>query len=181
MQKEPSYVQVKCGYHKTQIAECNDRQLFQLVDRLFKPSTALALPDHTCKKDLANELLAFFHGKVSKLRNTLDNMQSVTASIEIPELSNNSFASFQHVCTDDIRKIITKSANKSCALDPLPTDLLTKCLDVLLPNITRIINMSLSSVFVPETLKVAQVIPLIKKTMLERNKFYLRTTDPSLI
>ena len=98
-------------------------------------------------------------------------MQNVTASIEIPESSNSSFESFQHVCTDDVRKIVTKSANKSCALDPIPTDLLKKCLDVLLPNITRIINMSLSSGFVPETLKVAQVIPLIKKPKLERNEF----------
>ena len=172
--------QAKCDYHKTQIAGCNDRQLFQLVDRLSKPSTAPALPDHTCKKDLANDFLAFFHGKVSKLRNTLDNMQNVTASMEIPESSNSSFASFQHVCTDDVRKIVTKSANKSCALDPLPTDLLKKCLDVLLPNITRIINMSLSSEFVPETLKVAQVIPLIKKNQ-NWKEMNLRTTDPSLI
>ena len=162
--------QAKCDYHRSQIAGCDDRQLFKLVDRLSKPFNAPALPDHKCKKDLANDFSGFFHGKVRKLRDTLDNLKCTDLSVEIHESANSSFASFSHVSTDEVQKIIIKSANKSGALDPVPTDLLKKCLDPVLPHITRIINMSLNTGSVPETLKVAQVVPLIKTPKLDRNE-----------
>ena len=115
----------------------------------------------SAKKDLANDFSDFFHGKARQLHDTLDSLKWTDLSVEIHELANSSFASFSHVSTDEVQKIVTKSANKSCALDPVPTtDLLKKCLDPVLPHITRIIKMSLNTGSVPETLKVAQVIML---------------------
>ena len=51
--------QAKSDYHRAQIAECNDRQLFKLVDRLSKPASAPVLPDQKCKKELANDFSDF--------------------------------------------------------------------------------------------------------------------------
>ena len=52
------------------------------------------------------------------------------------------FATFQHVSTDFIDNFIKSSRVKTCALDPLPTSVLTKCLPRLLPVITDIVNRS---------------------------------------
>ena len=59
--------------------------------------------------------------------------------------------------------LITASSKKSCPLDPIPTKLLNECVDVLLPPITKIINLSLDSGYFPRAWKCALVRPLLKK------------------
>ena len=59
-------------------------------------------------------------------------------------------------------------ARKSCALDPIPTPLLVKSIDVLLPIIiTKIINLSLQSGYFPPVWKEALVLPILKKANLD--------------
>ena len=55
----------------------------------------------------------------------------------------------------------------SCDLDPAPTPLLKECLDTLLPSITKLINLSLTSGIVPSCFKHALVKPLLKKPSLD--------------
>lgn len=53
---------------------------------------------------------------------------------------------------------------KSCSIDPLPACVLKECFSVLLPVIlTNIVNLSLSSRTVPDNLKIAALIPKLKK------------------
>lgn len=52
---------------------------------------------------------------------------------------------------------------KFCCLDPLPAAVLKYCFDLLLPVLTYIINLSLSTGFVPDTMKIAVLIPTLKK------------------
>ena len=60
-------------------------------------------------------------------------------------------------------EILQKIAPKSCDLDPIPTKLLHENLDILLPTITNIINISLASGVVSPDLKTAIVKPPLKK------------------
>ena len=53
---------------------------------------------------------------------------------------------------------------KSCELDPLPTHLLKESIDLLLPSITKIVNLSLSSGRFSSHWKEAIVRPLLKKS-----------------
>lgn len=64
---------------------------------------------------------------------------------------------------EELRKIILGSKPTTCSLDPIPTKLLRQCLDVLLPAITKIVNMSLANGVMPQSLKKAIVLPLLKK------------------
>ena len=64
----------------------------------------------------------------------------------------------EQVCT-----ILRESSNASCRLDPVPTWLLKSCLDVLVPPITEVVNLSLLSGPVPENWRTAVVIPLLTK------------------
>ena len=83
------------------------------------------------------------------------------------------FATFQPVSTDLIANFIKSSRVKTCTLDPLPTSVLTKCLPRLLPVITDtcIVNRSLDEAFIPNSLKTALIIPLLKKTNLNTEDF----------
>lgn len=69
---------------------------------------------------------------------------------------------------NDVRALIQNSAKKSCQIDPIPTSLVTGCLDVLLPVIRRMLNSSLSSGYFPVEWKEGLVNkPLLKKPGLD--------------
>ena len=75
---------------------------------------------------------------------------------------------FQSVTVNEIEKLIKNSPNKSCELDPIPTDLVKKCGRVLAPVITRIINASLRLGVVPQVCKKAVIHPTLKKAGLDQ-------------
>ena len=77
------------------------------------------------------------------------------------------FRSFSPVTHDEIQQVILQSSNASCQLDPIPTHLLKDCSDVLIPIITKVVNMSLQNGRVPESWKLALVNPLLKKIGLD--------------
>ena len=58
---------------------------------------------------------------------------------------------------------------KSCDLDPIPISVLYDCLDEIIPTVTSIMNMSLSSGIVPQCFKHALVKPLLKTASLDPN------------
>ena len=60
-----------------------------------------------------------------------------------------------------------KSPSSSSELDPVPTWLLKECLPAFLPNLTRIVNLSLQNADIPISLKRAVVRPLLKKASLD--------------
>ena len=55
------------------------------------------------------------------------------------------------------------SSYASCRLDPIPTWLLTLCIDELASVITDIVNLSICDGLFPDDWKVALVIPVLKK------------------
>ena len=74
---------------------------------------------------------------------------------------------FEAVSPQDVNKSILARPSKSCALDPLPTILLKKGIDV--PYTTSIINRSLELGEFPATLKHGFVTPLLKNLILTIN------------
>jgi hypothetical protein len=64
-------------------------------------------------------------------------------------------------------KIVTASKPSSCILDPIPTKLLKELLPVLGPPMLDIINASLSTRCVPNSLNVTVIKPLLKKPKLD--------------
>ena len=78
----------------------------------------------------------------------------------------NVLSSFKPLTEAAICKLIKSSANKSCALDPMPTPLVVSCLDVLLPVITTIVNSSLLHGYFSSNWKEAIVTPTLKNPSL---------------
>ena len=81
------------------------------------------------------------------------------------------FFTFSTVTEDQVTKIITNSPSKSCSLDPRPTFLVLDYLDILITPITSVINASLEQGKSPIIFKQAHVIPVLKKSSLDKEVF----------
>ena len=124
------------------------------------------LPTNVPSSELPDQFNTFFMDKIDLLRAKLD---TVHAKPEFIDSCKEVLDHFDPVSEDVIRKIILGSPKKSCELDPLPSKLFIECLDVLLPHITSIINLSLQTGSVPGSFKQAIVRPLLKKANIDQD------------
>ena len=69
-----------------------------------------------------------------------------------------------------VKLVITKSATKTCYLNPIPTPLLLEILDGLLPSLTALTNSPLSSGLFHQAFKSAVIFPLLKNPSLDPNE-----------
>ena len=83
----------------------------------------------------------------------------------------------------EISKILLSCPNKQCDSDPIPTCLLKQCSSVLIPTITNIVNLSLSSGHFHPILKQSIIFPLLKKFTLDKEQLsnYRPISNLSLI
>jgi hypothetical protein len=123
------------------------------------------LPTHSDSQGLAKQFADFFDEKIAKIRQEfLDVTEVQDDTDDQPPL----LSKFTLITEEELKKIIMSGNSKSCMLDPIPTTLLKDSLDTLLPVLTKIVNLSMSSSVVPSKFKTAVVFPLIKKVLLYR-------------
>ncbi len=153
-------------FYSKKIEDCgNDqKQTFNIVKGLFHKNGDIPYPEHNSLGELTEDFAEFFITKIELIRTKLDSV-----AVEPPQEQpcHSVFESFRPLTLDEVRKLVVKSPCKSCSLDPIPTDLLRKCLDLLLPVIQDIINRSLSTGTFPDEYKLALVTPLLKRLGLE--------------
>ena len=92
-----------------------------------------------------------------------------TASISTvvqPMCTPPNLSHFNEVSESKVFKIIKTSPTKSCLLDPVLTFLLNDCVEILLPSVTKLVNLSLAEGVFPQKFKKVIVTPLIKKASL---------------
>ena len=89
------------------------------------------------------------------------------------ELPNNAaeLNNFHEVSQEDVKEFAYKPLSKSCCLDPLPASVLKDCFPVLLPTITRMVNLSLTTGFMPDALKIASLSPTLNKPTADFKQF----------
>jgi len=111
--------------------------------------------------------------KISTIRNEIDHTDS--ACDPVPDVTLPAGCStlecFKQLTEKEVSTLISSSAKKHCTLDPMPTSVVTDCLDVLLPVITKIINSSLAHGYFPTTWKKALIKPILKKPGLHATTF----------
>ena len=112
----------------------------------------------------------FFSDKIHNLRyNLLSDSSHVSPHIT-PHHSPTIITQFDTVTQEEIYKLISDSSDSFCDLDPIPTSLLKKCTMVLVPTITKIINLSLSTGVCPDHFKSSLVRPYLKKANLDKEE-----------
>ena len=149
-----------------QQSEGNSKKLWTELKKILHRTPVSVLPDHVSEKSLADSFSDFFISKISRIR---DLFKDVPPSVDLPDIPPKSFDDFNAVTESEIRKFILASPTKSCQLDPWPTFLVKDYVDILLPSVTKLINLSLRDGTFPSRFKEAIVTPLIKKPSLPKN------------
>ena len=152
----------------------NQKVLFNTVNKLLQKSCVKRYPPPSDACSLANAFADFFTQKIDKINADLHEKRR-TADPDVPSSESTrcqvELSDFAVLSQDTVKEYACKSAKKSCNLDPLPASLMKNCLDMLLPTITNIVNLSLSTGTMPETLKVAELVPALKKHDADHEQF----------
>ena len=113
---------------------------------------------------VADEFGEFFLNKIINIRKLFEGTPTLDLSVSesIPL-----FRSFSPLSQTEVRTVVSGMKTKSCELDPLPTHVLKSLIDKLLPALTKIVNMSLTTGQFSTCWKCAIVRPLLKKSGLE--------------
>ena len=132
----------------------DQRRLFRASKSLLNLSKGSGLPLSTNDYQLANDFGKFFAQKITDIRSAITNQICLPVTINATStVTASCFSEFNLLSESEVFDLITASSKKSCPVDPIPTKLLTECIDVLLPPITKIINHSLDSGYFPRTWK----------------------------
>ena len=102
----------------------------------------------------------YFETKIRNIRKELETIKPLPSdysSIDMASRSNCELKEFTIATTEEVRHIVNKCSSKSCCLDPVPSSVFVKHLDLLVPVITNIVNLSLKSSTMSSSLKEAVI------------------------
>ena len=110
----------KKDYIKNKIENAeSSKDLYKICDKLLNREQKAILPSHDCAQSLANTFVNYFNEKIELIRNNLETSLN-SSTDQVPDsvsiFCGVSFEQFNVVSEADIRKIISSSLTKSCAL-----------------------------------------------------------------
>ena len=166
---------LKSTYYTSIITEhpSDQRVLFRTVNKLMQKSYETRYPPSLSNALLADSFADFFTAKVEKIHTALVARKRDLSLVDDNELPTNTaeLNNFHEVSQEDVKEFAYKPLSKSCCLDPLPASVLKDCFPVLLPNITMMVNLSLTTGFMPDALKIASLSPALKKPTADFKQF----------
>ena len=164
---------LKTTYYREIISENSGNQKVNTVNKLLQKSCVKRYPPSSDACSLANAFVDFFAPKIDKIHADLHEKRTAEPDLTSGESTTCQveLSNFAVLSQDNVKEYACKSAKKSCNLDPLPASLMKNCFEMLLPTITNIVNLSLSTGTMPETLKVAELVPVLKKHDADHEQF----------
>ena len=161
-----------CEYYTSHIQEnsSNQRKLFQSTKASLCDSKDVSFPPGD-PYQLANDFGNFFVQKIERINRSLADLsaqsQSPPHADEHSACAHGRFTSFKSLTQDQVRMLIDKAPKKSCQLDPVPTSIFVQSLDIFLPVINKLLNLSFETGRFAGTWKEALVLPSLKKHNLD--------------
>ncbi|MCP4457816.1 MAG: hypothetical protein GY816_07300, partial [Cytophagales bacterium] len=135
----------------------NPKTLYNLVNTELDRKQSKPLPEFTGNfEELASSFNNFFSEKIKTIRANM-NHEPVPEFISFP--GSQILSEFEPATENELRAIIKESAIKTSPDDILPCKLIKQNIDVMLPLIVKLVNISLSQGSM-EGLKSADIIPL---------------------
>ena len=90
---------VKAYYYRAKISNSSNNQLFRLIDGLFRVKSISPLPSYNSLPALAEEFSSYFHYKIQKLRDELENSNLSSMEISVTSASQPCQSSFVEFCS----------------------------------------------------------------------------------
>ena len=119
------------------------KHIYKLVKKFTGYEEKHMLPED--RNGLANEMGNYFDSKIVGIRNEIESRKYALDDLKVkslpkPTVCSSSFSSFNEVSQEELQGIICEVTNKTCSLDPIPTNLVKKCSDQLHPIIMKVLN-----------------------------------------
>ena len=160
-------------YHSTSLSKIKHdlKALYRYVSCLLDDDDGSVLPsvpiDYTA---LANEMSKFYIGKISDIRSAISASLTSTETMSGTACSS-SFSTFHSVSEEVILEIISELNNKTCVLDPMPSQFIRKHISFFVPVLHNIVNIALSTGIFPDDLKHAVVTPILKSNDMDTDAY----------
>ena len=155
--------QARLDYYFNLINEndCDQRNLFKTASALQGGSSQEQYPKHSDPTLLANDFGRLFIQKIDVIRSKLDVMHSslnqsdhtIRSSNQEHSYAGTPFTNFQPILCEGIKNLVLNAPNKACDNDPIPTKIVTDCINELLPTISNMVYLLLSSGHFPDIWK----------------------------
>ena len=158
----------RCNYYQNFInnsAVNSQLNLFKVCDTLLDTKQQSQLPYSEDFDALATDFNNFFISKIENIRKKLD-VCEVAKPIRITNPFIDTFNTFKMVNASDLLKIIKSFKIKTSRDDPIPAFLLKNSIELILPSLVHLVNLSLQSGSV-DGLKESVVTPILKKLGLD--------------
>ena len=140
----------------------NIKDLYSIVNNITEHTGGNPMPPKD-DQTLADEFADFFLEKIKKIRDLFTGIDPLDPPLQDSPI----MAKFSLLTESQVKSVIMSMKTKSCELDPMPTHLLKSEIDIFLPSLTRLVNLSLGNGVFSKSWKCAIVRPLLKKTGLE--------------
>ena len=146
----------------------SQRDLYNICYSLLDTQKCKSLPDYHDPAELANTFNNFFIHKIEKIRDVLSTVNLVNIDVNKyfgvggPVCAQSTLSKFRRVSPQELMKIIRSRKIKTSAFDSIPAQLLSSSLDQIIPALTELVNISLSTASM-HGLKDSIVKPLLKK------------------
>lgn len=173
------YVQIKNQYNfklndtrdkfnKQTIQETkNDKKsLHKAVNKLTGNVKETVYPTFDSPQNIADSMTDYYSQKVINIHENIkcNNLRlDFQLKPEMPFTGSLKLQKFNSLDTEKLTKLIFEMNSKTSILDPLPTSIVKKCLDLLLPVILHIVQCSMTEASFPQHLKHASVTPIVKE------------------
>ena len=156
------YEQVQNIYWQTLISDSsgNARKLWNTLSSVMGKKKTSPVQDGIN----ADVFLKCFSDKIADIRSATSGSGTPSFS---PFTGTQKLNSFPVLSVGDVTNLIARAANKSCGLDPAPTWLVKEYADQLAPLLTVLFNKSLSSGYFPNSFRIAEITPILKKSTLD--------------
>ena len=156
-------------FYAEQIASCKNehKEIVGLCKNLLDKSKSSKLPNYTSPVGMATKFNDYFIEKIEKIQSSFQVKSDPMDGIGIDTYNGTTILSeFKPISQDELKKIILTKPIKTSPQDPLPAVLFKSCIDVLLPALMIIVNLSLSLGSM-DGLKDTVITPLLKKAGLD--------------
>ena len=151
----------------------SQKSLYAFANNFLDKSNELILPSANPDQmqDVADKFNNFFTEKIEKIRGGLETCQSYTTTNDYntDNFTGAPLTKFDPATLSELKEVLTESTIKTSSNDPFPLDVTKENMDILLPHILNIVNLSLSSGSI-DGLKTAHISPLIKGSTLDIDK-----------